>query len=99
MQNLITHILCVCVCSGHSLQFIVIFIIKTSVLLSRVLGKKWHFCSRGLQRASLCAYCFVPVFQCHELKRHRPMDKKCNFFLAPDFINSVISQNNGKYGQ
>ena len=24
-------------------------------------------------------------------------DKKCNFFLAPDFINSVISQYNGEY--
>ena len=42
---------------------------------------------------------FVPVFQCHALKRHRPIDKKCNFFfLAPDFTNSVISQYNGEPG-
>ena len=34
---------------------------------------------------------FVPVFQCSALKRHRP--------IAPDFINSVISQYNGEYGQ
>ena len=75
----LTHIL-----SGHSVQFIVIFIIKTSVLLSRVLGKKWHFCAMGLPGAPLivctCAL-FVPVFQCHALKRHRPIDKKCNFFF------------------
>ena len=31
--------------SGHSLQFNVIFIIKTSVLLNGVLGKNWHFSS------------------------------------------------------
>ena len=44
--------------SGHSLQFIVIFIIKTSVLLSRVLGKIWRFCSMGQQGAPLWACCF-----------------------------------------
>ena len=36
---------------------------------------------------------FVPVFQCHALKRHRPIN------LAPNFINSVISQYNSEYGQ
>ena len=60
--------------NGHSLQFI-IFIIKTLVILSRVLGKKWHFVQWGYKAV------FVPVFQCHALKRHRPIDKKCNFFL------------------
>ena len=35
-----------------------------------------------------CVYC-----QCHALKRHRPL-QKCNFFLAPHFINSVISHYN-----
>ena len=61
--------------SGYSLQLIVIFITKTSVSLSRVLGKRWHFCSMELQGlgAPLCAtvhVVFVPVFQCHALKRH-----------------------------
>ena len=94
MQNFLMHTF-----SGYSLHFIVTFIIKTSVLLSRVLGKKWHFFSMWLKGASLCAYCFVPVCQCHALKRHtcRPIDKKCNFFLAPDFITSMISQCNGEY--
>ena len=60
--------------SGHSLQFIVIFIIKTSVLLSRVLGKKWHFCSMEQggewSKALHCVHAvFVPVFHCHALKR------------------------------
>ena len=44
--------------SGNFLQFIIIVIIKTSVLLSRVLGKKWHFYSMRLQGAPLCAWCF-----------------------------------------
>ena len=34
----------------------------------------------ALQGAPLCACCFVPVFQFHALKRHRPIDKKYNFF-------------------
>ena len=45
----------------HSVQFIIIFIIKTSVLLSRVLGEKWHFCSMKLRGAPLCACCFFNV--------------------------------------
>ena len=67
--------------SGHSLQFIVIFIIKTLALLSRVLGKKWHFVQWGYKALHCVHAVFVPVFQCHALKRHRPIDKKCNFFL------------------
>ena len=67
--------------SGHYLQFIVVFIIKTSVLLSRVLGKKVALLLNGATRCStVCMLCFVLVFQCHTLKRHRPIDKKCTFF-------------------
>ena len=40
---------------GHALQFIVIFIINTSVSMSRAFGKNWHFCSMGLQGTPLCA--------------------------------------------
>ena len=89
------------VLSSHSLQFIAIFIIKTSVLLSRVLGKKVaEVCVQWGYKALRCVHTvFVPVFQCHALKRHRPFDKKYNFFLKPDFINSMISQYNSKYGQ
>ena len=95
MQNFLTHIL-----SGHSVQFIIIFIIKTSVLLSRVLGKtSGTFVQWGYQVLHCVHAVFVPVFQCHALKRHRPIYKKCNFFLAPDFINSVISQYSDEYGQ
>ena len=67
--------------SGHSLQFIVISIIKTSVLLSRVLGKTWHLYSIGLQGAPLHAV-FGPVFQRHALKGHRPIDKKSTIFFS-----------------
>ena len=69
--------------SGHSLQFIVIFIIKTSVLLSRVLG-------------SVHAV-FVPVFQCHALKRHIGLlTKSATFFLhlisqIPRFHITMVS--------
>ena len=73
--------------SGHSLQFIVIFIIKTSVLLSRVLGKSGTFIKWGYKALHCVHAVLVPVFQ---LKHHRPIHKKCNFFLAPDFINSMI---------
>ena len=67
--------------SGHPLQFIVTFIIKTSVLLSRVLGKNCTFCSMGLQGASLCSYCFcagisMPWFYRSAIGLLR---KKCNF--------------------
>ena len=77
MQNFLTHIL-----SGHSVQFIIIFIIKTSDLLSRVLGKKWHLFNGAYQALHCVHAVFVPVFQCHALKRHRHIDKKCNFFLC-----------------
>ena len=91
MQNFLTHIL-----RGHSLQFVAIFIIKTSVLLS--LEKSGTFVQLGYKAFHCVHTVFVPVFQCHALKRHRPIDEKWNFFLAPDFINSMISQYNGEYG-
>ena len=92
--------------SGNSLQFIFFFIFKQSVLLSRVLGKKWRvesgkkLCSVGLQCAPLCACCFCDGISvsCTE-SPYRPIDKSTIFFLAPDFINSLISQHNGEYGQ
>ena len=70
--------------SGHSLQFIVIVIIKTSVLLNRVLGKKWRYIA--------CICCEAPII-------YRPITKSATFFLVPDFINSVILQYYGEYGQ
>ena len=80
MQKFLTHIL-----SGHSVQFIIIFIIKTSVLLSRVLGKNGTFVQWGYQALQCVHAVFVPVFSCHALKRHRPIDKKCNFFSCTSF--------------
>ena len=57
----------------------------------------------GNMQALHCVHVvFVPVFQCHALKRHmysRSIDKKYNFFLAPEFINSVISLYSDEYGQ
>ena len=96
MRKFLTHIL-----SGHFVQFIIIFIIKTSVLLSRVLETSGIFVQWGGYTGApfiVCMLFLSRYFQCHALKRHRPVDKKCNFFfLAPDFINSVISQHSGKY--
>ena len=56
--------------SGHSLQFIVIFIIKTSVLLSRVLEKSGTFVQWGYKALHCVHAVFLPVFQCHALKSH-----------------------------
>ena len=61
---------------GHCVQFIIIFIIKTSVLLSRVLEKSGTFVQCGYQALHCVHAVFVPVFQCHALKPHRPIDKK-----------------------
>ena len=86
--------------SGHSLQFIVIFKIKTSILLSRVLGKTVALLFNGATvRFIVCILLLCRHFSVRAaLKRHRPIDKKCIFyFLAPDFINSVISQYNGEH--
>ena len=62
-------------------------------------GKSGTFVQLGIGATMQALHCvhavFVPVHvvQCHALKRHRPIDKKCNFFiLAPGLINSVISQ-------
>ena len=52
-ENAIMHNL-----SDHSLQLIIIFQIKTSVLLGWVLGKSGTFNSMRLQGTSLCACCF-----------------------------------------
>ena len=70
----------------NSLQFSVISISKTYVLLSRVLGKNWHFWSMGLQGAPLCACCFCAgiSMSCIEAPC-RPIDKKCNFFSCTWF--------------
>ena len=86
MRNFLTHIL-----SGHSMQFIIILIINTLILLSSVL---WEV---TLWEVTHCVHAAcVPVFQCHALKRHW---KKVQFFLAPDFVNFVISRYCGEYGQ
>ena len=64
-----------------------------------VLEKSGTFVQWGYQALHCVHALFVPVLQCHALNRHRPIDKKCNFFLAPEFINSVISQYSGDYRQ
>ena len=69
--------------SGHSLQFIVIFIIKTSVLLSRVLGKSGTFVQLGNMALHCVHTVFVPIFQWHALKRHIGLlTKSTTLFLA-----------------
>ena len=77
MRNFHTHIL-----SGHSVQFIIIFIIKTSVLLSRELGEKVSLLFNGGLPGAIGL-----------------LTKSATFILAPDLINSVISQYSGEYGQ
>ena len=67
--------------SGHSLQF-KIFIIKTSVLLKTVLGKKWHFSSMGWQITSLCICCLCGYYIMH----WSAIGLLGTFFLAPCFI-------------
>ena len=95
MHNFLTQIL-----SGHSLQLLIIFIIKTSILLSMVPVKKWHFCSIGYQALHCVHAVFVPIFQCHALNRHIGLlTKSTTFCFALDLINSVISQYSGEYGQ
>ena len=79
--------------SGHSLQFNIIFIIKTSVLLNRVLGKKWHFSSMWQKGTSLCVCCvFWYINVMHGSIIPGLLTKSVTFFLAPDFINCTISQ-------
>ena len=91
MQNFLTHILrpgsFFAICYFHN-QNIRVFLAWKKVALFVQLGYKAFHCVHTV---------FVPVFQCHALKRHRPIDKKF-FFLAPEFINSMISQYNGEYG-
>ena len=68
--------------SDHSLQFTVIFRIKTSFLLSSVLGKSGTFVQWGY-KVLYCVYdVYVPVFQCHALiqKGHSPILKNSTFF-------------------
>ena len=53
------------------------------------------------QGAPLCACCFCACISlsCIEATNVGLLTKSEPFFLAPDFINSVISQYNGEYGQ
>ena len=58
-KNYINKILFCTIWVGILLQLNIIFIIKTAVLLNRVLGKKrWHFPSIRRQGASFCVCCF-----------------------------------------
>ena len=88
MQNFLTHIL-----NGHSLQFLIIFIIKTSVLLSRVLRKIVALLFNGATRRFIV--CVLFLFRYFNVRHWSAI----GLFLAPDFINSVISHYNGEYGQ
>ena len=87
--------------SGHSFAIYCYFHNQNISFVEQGAWKKVALLFNGATRQLHCVHtAFVPVFQCHILKRHRPIDRKCNFFfLAPDFINSVISQYNGKCGQ
>ena len=88
--------------SGHSLQFTVIFYNQNISFIEQGAWKKWHFLF--IQWGSKALHCVHAVFcagismSCIEAP-YRPIDKKCNFFLAPDFINYVTPQYNGEYGQ
>ena len=58
----------------------------------RVLEKSCTFVQWGYQALHCVDAVFLPVFQCHAVKRHRPVDKKCNFCSYtgfnkfPDFL-------------
>ena len=54
--------------SGHSLQFI-------------VHNQNINFVQWGYKVLHCVHTAFVTVFQCHALKRHRPIDKKCICFF------------------
>ena len=76
------------------LQFNVIFIFKTSVLLNDVVGKKKvAFLINGATRHLLCCVCAVfcahLVIQSHALKHYRPTDKKCNFFFPCTWFHKL----------
>ena len=73
---------------------------QSNNFVEQVAWKKVALLFNGATSASLCAYCFCAGISmpCIETP-YRPIDKKCNFFLAPDFINSTISQYDGEYGQ
>ena len=83
MQNFLTNIW-----SGHSLQFIVIiviFVIQTFTFIEQGAWKKsgtFYFIQWGYQ-ALHCVYdVFLPVFQCHALKRHIGLlTKRATLFL------------------
>ena len=81
--------------SGHFVKFIIIFIIKTSVLLSRVLGKKWHFCSVGLCRCSIVCMPFLWRYfnVVHWSAMIGLLTKSATFFLAPDYGQWITTQN------
>ena len=65
------------------------------------LEKSGTFVQWGYTRHSIVCMLFLfRCFQCHALKRYRPYwQKSATFFLAPDFINSVISHYSGEYCQ
>ena len=69
------------------LQSNFIFIIKTSILLSRVPGKSGVFVQCGYQALHCVHPVVVLVFQCHALNHHKPIRKKCNFFSSCTWFN------------
>ena len=95
MLNFLTHIL-----SGHSVQFVIIFIIKTSLLLSRVLGKKVALLFNAATRRSIVCMLFLcRYFNVMHWSAIGLLTKSAFFLLASEFINSVISQYSGGYRQ
>ena len=69
---------------AHFVQFIIIVIIKTSIMLSRVLVKKsgtfvqWGY--QALHCVHACCFCAGISMSCIEAP-YRPIDKGATFFL------------------
>ena len=81
------------------LKFIVFFHNQNISFIEQGAWKKWHFCSMGLQGAPLCACCFCRYFNVMHWSAIGLLTNSATFFLAPNFINFVISPYNDDYGQ
>ena len=86
------------------MQFIIIFIIKTSDFCwagclekSGTIIVQWEYVCR---RSIVCMLFLCRYFNVMRWSAIcKSIDKKYNFFLAPEFINSMISLYSDEYGQ
>ena len=78
--------------SGNFCNLLLFLLSKHQYCWAGCLGKSCTLVQWGYTALHCVHDVFVPVFECHALKPQAPIDKQCNFFLAPDFINSMISQ-------